>query len=115
MFSTTIAGMDVSFKIFITMGCAALLIILVRRVLGIIAWSGPAESIYAVQQSKEPLDIRVGVGSTIAAFISASGGASVGQYGPLVHFGATISQILLKLTKINIDKNVFLACGVAAA
>ncbi|MDA8703215.1 chloride channel protein [Pseudomonadales bacterium] len=115
MFSTTIAGMDVSFKIFITMGCAALLIILVRRVLGITAWSGPAESIYAVQQSKEPLDIRVGVGSTLAAFISASGGASVGQYGPLVHFGATISQILLKLTKINIDKNVFLACGVAAA
>jgi CIC family chloride channel protein len=39
----------------------------------------------------------------------------VGQYGPLVHFGATISQILLKLTKINVDKNVFLACGVAAA
>ena len=115
MFSTTIAGMDVSFKIFFTMGCAALLIILVRKVLGITAWSGPAESIYAVQQSKEPLDIRVGIGSTIAAFISASGGASVGQYGPLVHFGATISQILLKLTKINIDKNVFLACGVAAA
>lgn len=115
MFSTTIAGMNVSFKIFFTMGCAALLIILVRKVLGITAWSGPAESIYAVQQSKEPLDIRVGIGSTIAAFISASGGASVGQYGPLVHFGATISQILLKLTKINIDKNVFLACGVAAA
>ena len=51
MFSTTIAGMDVSFKIFFTMGCAALLIILVRKVLGITAWSGPAESIYAVQQS----------------------------------------------------------------
>ena len=115
IFSTSIAGMNVSFKIFVTMGCAALLIILVRKVLGITAWSGPAESIYAVQQSKEPLDIRVGLGSTIAAFISASGGASVGQYGPLVHFGATLSQILLKLTKINIDKNVFLACGVAAA
>jgi CIC family chloride channel protein len=115
MFSTTIAGMQVSFKIFVTMSCAAILIILVRKVLGITVWSGPAESIYAVQQSKEPLDIRVGVGSTIAAFISASGGASVGQYGPLVHFGATISQILLKLTKLNIDKNVFLACGVAAA
>ena len=92
-----------------------MLIILVRKFLGITAWSGPADSIYAVQQSKEPLDIRVGVGSTLAAFISASGGASVGQYGPLVHFGATISQILLKLTKINVDKNVFLACGVAAA
>ena len=115
LFTASIGGMHFSFKIFVTMGCAAVLIILVRKILGITAWSGPAESIYAVQQSKEPLDIRVGVGSTIAAFISASGGASVGQYGPLVHFGATISQILLKLTKINIDKNVFLACGVAAA
>ena len=115
MFTASFAGMRFSFKIFVTMSCAAVLIILVRKFLGITAWSGPADSIYAVQQSKEPLDIRVGVGSTLAAFISASGGASVGQYGPLVHFGATISQILLKLTKINIDKNVFLACGVAAA
>ena len=115
MFTASVAGMHFSFKIFVTMSCAAVLIILVRKFLGITAWSGPADSIYAVQQSKEPLDIRVGVGSTLAAFISASGGASVGQYGPLVHFGATISQILLKLTKINIDKNVFLACGVAAA
>ena len=62
---------------------------LVRRVLGITAWSGPADSIYAVQQSRESLDVRVGMGSTIAAFVAASGGGSVGQYGPLVHFGAT--------------------------
>lgn len=115
IFTATIAGLEVSFKIFFTMGCAALLIILVRKIVGVTAWSGPAESIYAVQQTKEPLNVRVGIGSTIAAFISASGGASVGQYGPLVHFGATISQILLKFTKIDIDKNVFLACGVAAA
>ena len=32
-------------------------------------------------------------GSTLAAFISAGGGASVGQYGPLVHFGLTSEDI----------------------
>ena len=55
-------------------------------------WSGPADNIYAVQQSREPLDIRLGMGSALAAFIAASGGGSVGQYSPLVHFSATMTE-----------------------
>ncbi|MBO6775047.1 MAG: chloride channel protein [Marinibacterium sp.] len=101
--------------IYITLGIAAVLIFLVRRMLGITVWSGPADSIYAVQQSREPLDVRVGMGSTIAAFVVASGGGSVGQYGPLVHFGATMIEILLKYIRININRRVFIACGVAGA
>ena len=101
--------------IYITLGIAAGLIFLVRRMLGITVWSGPADSIYAVQQSREPLDVRVGMGSTIAAFVAASGGGSVGQYGPLVHFGATMTEVLLKYIRIKIDRRVFIACGVAGA
>lgn len=101
--------------IYITLGIAAVLIFLVRRMLGITVWSGPADSIYAVQQSREPLDVRVGIGSTIAAFVVASGGGSVGQYGPLVHFGATMIEVLLKYIRININRRVFIACGVAGA
>lgn len=101
--------------IYITLGIAAVLIFLVRRMLGITVWSGPADSIYAVQQSREPLDVRVGMGSTIAAFVVASGGGSVGQYGPLVHFGATMIEVLLKYIRININRRVFIACGVAGA
>ena len=60
----------------------AVLIIVVRD-LSESAWSGPADSIYTLQQSKVGVDVKVGLGSTLAA-ISASAGASVGQYGPLV-------------------------------
>ena len=55
------------------------------------------------------------MGSTLAAFIAASGGGSVGQYGPLVHFGATMTEVLLKYIRIKIDRRVFIACGVAGA
>lgn len=91
------------------------LIILVRKSLGVTKWSGPADSIYALHQPKVGVDVRVGIGSTIAAFISAGGGASVGQYGPLVHFGATLATIISKLSGKYIRKDVLIACGAAAA
>ncbi len=113
--SVQVGGHRYNLDIFFTLSLAAVLIFLVRRTLGITQWSGPADSIYAVQQSREPLDTRVGMGSTLAAFIAASGGGSVGQYGPLVHFGATITEVLLKYVHIKIDRRVFIACGVAGA
>lgn len=113
--SIQVGGHRYNLDIFLTLSLAAVLIFLVRRMLGITQWSGPADSIYAVQQSREPLDIRVGMGSTLAAFIAASGGGSVGQYGPLVHFGATMTEVLLKYIRIKIDRRVFIACGVAGA
>ena len=96
----------------IAMLIGAILIIVVRRLIGVTKWSGPADSIYALQQSKVGVDVKVGLGSTLAAFISASAGASVGQYGPLVHFGATLSTILTKLFKNIVKKDVLIACGV---
>ena len=115
LISMEVGGQHYSLDIFLTLAVAAVLIFLVRRMLGITQWSGPADSIYAVQQNREPLDIRVGMGSTLAAFIAASGGGSVGQYGPLVHFGATMTEVLLKYIRIKIDRRVFIACGVAGA
>ena len=115
LISMQIGGANYNLDIFLTLAGAAILILLVRRTLGITIWSGPADSIYAVQQSREPLDIRLGMGSTLAAFVAASGGGSVGQYGPLVHFGATMTEVLLKYIRIKIDRRVFIACGVAGA
>ena len=115
LISMQIGGANYNLDIFLTLTGAAVLILLVRRILGITIWSGPADSIYAVQQSREPLDIRIGMGSTLAAFVAASGGGSVGQYGPLVHFGATMTEVLLKYIRIKIDRRVFIACGVAGA
>ena len=114
-FSITVAGTERSLVPIIGMLLAACLVIVVRRIFGITKWSGPADSIFAAQQSKERLDVRLGIGSTLAALINASGGASVGQYGPLVHFGATVSEIIVRFSKIELDRDIFIACGVAAA
>jgi chloride channel protein, CIC family len=95
---------------------AALLLAGIRRVFGITRWHGPADSIYAAHRLDNEIDVKAGVGSTLAAFISMGGGAPVGQYGPLVHFGATIGSYLRQVfgnRLIGID--VFIGCGVAAA
>ncbi len=94
---------------------AAFAIIYVRKIFGLDRFYGPADSIYAAHRSDNELDIRRGFGSTLSAFISASGGASVGQYGPLVHFGATIGSYLKQISKSNIPTDIFLGCGVAGA
>ena len=78
-------------------------------------WHGPADSIYAAHRTDNELDVRAGFGSTLAAFISASGGASVGQYGPLVHFGATMGSFLRQMTGGMLTTDVFIGCGVAGA
>ena len=94
---------------------SALLILFVRKIFKIDRWHGPPDSILAAHQSKNSIDIKRGLGSTLTAFISASGGASVGQYGPLVHFGATVASYLEKFTSRNLPPGIFIGCGVAAA
>ncbi|WP_169775294.1 chloride channel protein [Celeribacter marinus] len=94
---------------------AAILILLIRRVFDIPRWYGPADTIYAAHQDVEPLDLRAGLASTLVALISACGAASVGQYGPLVHFGATAGAGLKKLFFVPMSSNVVIGCGVAAA
>ena len=94
---------------------AAFSIIYVRKIFGLDRFYGPADSIYAAHRSDNELDVHKGLGSTLSAFISASGGASVGQYGPLVHFGATMGSYLKQVSKSNIPTDIFLGCGVAGA
>ena len=113
--SVRVGNIDINLLPTVAMVLSAILILTVRKLLGVTKWSGPADSIYALHQQKVGVDVRVGIGSTLAAFISASGGASVGQYGPLVHFGATLATILSRIRGLQISKDVLLACGVAAA
>ncbi|MAC72526.1 MAG: chloride channel protein [Marinovum sp.] len=95
---------------------AALLLFVVRKVFKIDRWHGPADSIYAAHRTDNELDIKAGIGSTLAAFISLGGGAPVGQYGPLVHFGASIgSHLSVNFGGRRITADIFIGCGVAAA
>ena len=51
----------------------------------------------------------------MASVLSISSGSSVGQYGPLVHFGATIGAELKKLFHQLPDYKILVGSGVASA
>ena len=95
--------------------CAAGLLWGIRRLFDI-TLARTADSIFGAHRLDNEIDVKAGVGSTIAAFVSLGGGASVGQYGPLVHFGATIGTYIRQSFKnITIGTDVFIGCGVEAA
>ena len=110
-----VGSLQLAFGPLLSLLIAACAILVVRRLFGIIRWHGPADSIYAAHRTDNELDVKHGFGSTLAAFISASGGASVGQYGPLVHFGATMGSFIRQITGSKITTDVFIGCGVAGA
>ena len=106
------------FSFFPLLACmiAGLLIGLLIKVFGVTRWHGPADTIYAAHQKAGSLDTKSGFLSTIAAFFSISGGASVGIYGPLVHFGGTLGAFLRSRSFIpNIPHDIIIGSGVAAA
>ena len=113
--SITIGSNSYSMTPILSLLIAAFIIIWLKRFLGVTAWAGPADSIYAAHNPTRALDLKVGLASTLAAFISASGGASVGQYGPLVHFGGTVGAAFKRLFNSTISQDIWLGCGVAAA
>ena len=115
LFEVTFWGSQLEFTSLIFLWTAAFVVIVIRRVFGVIRWHGPADSIYHAQQSKDPLDIKHGIASTLAAFASAAGGGSVGQYGPLVHFGATLGIVVKRFVSSRLSHEIYLGCGVAAA
>lgn len=108
-------GLTLHYGQIFTLTIAAMAIYILKRTFGIGRWHGPADSIYAAHRTDNELDVKTGLSSTLAAFLSASGGASVGQYGPLVHFGAVIGSGLKRFLKSDMTTDVFIGCGVAAA
>ena len=94
---------------------AAIVISLIKTIFKVERWQGPADTIFAAHRIDNELDIKTGIASTLAAFVSAAGGASVGQYGPLVHFGATLGAFVKAILKLRITTDIILGGGVAAA
>ena len=88
----------------------------VRKWCDITRWHGPSDAVYASHRTDNELDLKRGLGSTFAALVSLCGGAPVGQYGPLVNFGASIASFFSQVTRIKlITPEVLMSCGVAAA
>ena len=77
---------------------------------------GPLDAIRTAQSLDANMPVKSSVTSTLAACISLGSGASVGQYGPLAHMGASIGSWISRLTggDRSLGK-IGLACGAAAA
>ena len=115
LFSINLYGKELNFFPILTLLIAAFLIISIKNIFKVDRWNGPADTIYAAHRTDNLLDIKVGYLSSLTALLSASGGAAVGLYGPLVHLGGTIGTTLKKLTRDLLSIDVFLGCGVAGA
>ncbi len=76
---------------------------------------GAPEVIEAGQDGSGYVGLRAGVGSTLAALTSLGSGASVGQYGPLVHMGATLGSLIAPGAGGSAVGMIGIGCGVAAA
>ena len=110
-----IFGVSINPVVVLWLLLAAGLVVVTRRLADIDGWQTPADSIYAAHLPDSQLDHKKGFASTLAAFISASGGASVGQYGPLVHFGGVMGSLFRRVTGGIFSMDVFIGCGVAGA
>jgi CIC family chloride channel protein len=95
---------------------AVFILYFVRKLFDIDRWHGPADAVYACHRTDNELDLKRGIGSTFAALVSLCGGAPVGQYGPLVNFGATIGSFASQFFKARLfTPEILMGCGVAAA
>ena len=77
---------------------------------------GPPDIIRSVQGLDGRIPPRSGFLSAAASVISLGAGASVGQYGPLAHLGATLGSLVARVTPHGRwVATVGVGCGVAAA
>ncbi|WP_290652484.1 chloride channel protein [Aquisalimonas sp.] len=75
----------------------------------------PADVIAAVQTRRGRLPARAGLLSACSGLVSLGCGASVGQYGPLVHMGGTLGSLSARLLHAGrTDDNIAIAAGVSA-
>ena len=72
----------------------------------------PADVIEAAQSGKG-VSARTGLATIGAVLAGLGSGASVGQYGPLTHLGATVGSIISRIGKV--EPGLGIGCGVAAA
>ena len=114
-FSQIISSSYGFFYYVFTLTVAALIVHQVKKLNTGKPFQGIADSIFYAHRPDNEADIKSGILSTLAAFISAGGGASVGQYGPLVHFGSTIGSWLKEKLPFQLSLDLYIGGGVAAA
>ena len=77
---------------------------------------GPADAIHTAQSLNATIPVRSGTVSAVAACLSLGSGASVGQYGPLAHMGASVGSWITRFGIADRTlRAIGIACGAAAA
>jgi len=77
---------------------------------------GPPDAIRAAQSLDTAMPVKGGVLTAIGAFLSLGCGASVGQYGPLVHIGASLGDWMSRIAGASrYFGTIGIGCGAAAA
>lgn len=75
-----------------------------------------ADTIQSAQTLKSVAPLRSGLTTACASMVSLSCGASVGQYGPLAHIGATLGAWISRITRsTGYTATMGIGCGAAAA
>lgn len=88
----------------------------IRRVSNIKRWDNPSDIIFFAHNRYIKFPARQSFLAIIASFISLSGGASLGQYGPIVHMGGSFGCFFSNwLRGLNLGRDILIGCGVAAA
>ena len=79
---------------------------------------GPPDVIEVAQTGHGEVTAKRGVPTALVALLSLGSGASVGQYGPLVHLGATIGSVIGRYAPYGGGRPlaiISIGCGVASA
>ncbi|MDZ7840074.1 MAG: chloride channel protein [Gammaproteobacteria bacterium] len=77
---------------------------------------GPADAIYTAQSMEGAMPARAGALTAAAACVGLGAGASVGQYGPLVHMGASLGSWISRVAGAGrYLGTIAIGCGAAAA
>jgi chloride channel protein, CIC family len=93
-----------------------IVLIVIRRILKIQRWQGPADVIHAAHSRITLLSVKAGIATIVSVAVSVLAGASVGIYGPLVHLGAFSSRMFNSIFKsTSLSQDMLIGCGVAAA
>ena len=89
---------------------------IIRSVNKITRWDNPSDIIFFAHNRYIKFPIRQSFLAIIASFISLAGGASLGQYGPIVHMGGSFGCFLSNwIRSLSLGRDVLIGCGVAAA
>ena len=100
------------FSVNCAFGGALLILWGVQAIVRIKSWQGPADIIFASHDAHARIEAKQGIFSAFASFVSLSAGASLGQYGPIVHLGGLVGHLAKRLRLVShLGGDVWLGCA----